>query len=156
MLPNITYSPVRNEKLRSGPSSNDGNDSDVLLLDEDTRRYIQRSRMRRYWPWIAHAISILVCLGLLWQAGRVYNKSRTRCIDKFNAYCKFYLPRCERKTDNLPAPVNEAIDHDYVPVKFKGSLWYQSPFKGPPTPEVEHNWYTILQCKLSLPSSHYQ
>lgn len=30
---------------------------------------------------------------------------------------------------------------------FKGSLWYDSPYKGPPTPEVNKAWADLMECK---------
>lgn len=48
---------------------------------------------------------------------------------------------------SLAAPVLDAIDTDYHEERFKYSLWYESPFKGPPTPEVNQAWHEIMQCK---------
>ena len=45
------------------------------------------------------------------------------------------------------APVNDAVAPcPYEHKQFNGSLWYQSPFKGPPTPEVEKAWYDVMNC----------
>ncbi|KAL8701607.1 MAG: hypothetical protein Q9201_004815 [Fulgogasparrea decipioides] len=46
------------------------------------------------------------------------------------------------------APVLEGLDPEYKDIQFKYSLWYQSPFKGPPTPEVESAWYDIMKYGL--------
>lgn len=43
-----------------------------------------------------------------------------------------------------------AIDNDYQDVFWNGSLWYNSPYKGPPTPEVNAAWHDLMQC---LPST---
>lgn len=46
------------------------------------------------------------------------------------------------------APILDAIDEDdFQDVKFKYSLWYKSPFKGPPTPQVDEAWHSIMKCK---------
>lgn len=59
------------------------------------------------------------------------------------------------KAEGLQAPVLEAIDVDFREERFKYSLWYQSPFKGPPTPQVEQAWHSIMKCKNSSPSIVY-
>lgn len=54
------------------------------------------------------------------------------------------------------APINEAIKEKYVDVRFNGSLWFDSPYKGPPTPEVEQAWQDLMACKqlqLQLPKT---
>lgn len=44
------------------------------------------------------------------------------------------------------APANEAlINEPYITTQWNGSLWYDSGFKGPPTPEVEENWQKIMR-----------
>lgn len=61
-------------------------------------------------------------------------------------------PRLKTRPYLLIAPLLEAIDDEYRDVRFKYSLWYQSPFKGPPTPQVEEAWHSIMQCNApSLP-----
>ncbi|CAO1598248.1 hypothetical protein XANCAGTX0491_002018 [Xanthoria calcicola] len=54
---------------------------------------------------------------------------RSTCLRRFNTY----------------SPVLEGIDTDFQEIRFKYSLWYRSPFKGPPTPEVEAAWQEIMQ-----------
>ncbi|MCJ1268850.1 hypothetical protein MMC22_008738 [Lobaria immixta] len=44
-----------------------------------------------------------------------------------------------------PAPLLEAVDEDYQKVRFKYSLWYKSPYKGPPTPQVHQAWQELMQ-----------
>lgn len=44
----------------------------------------------------------------------------------------------------------DAIDEDYQDVSWNGSLWYPSPYKGPPTPEVNLAWHDLMQCKRCL------
>ena len=44
------------------------------------------------------------------------------------------------------APVNEAVaGRASVTTRFNGSLWYDSPFKGPPTAQVEEAWHSAMQ-----------
>lgn len=38
-----------------------------------------------------------------------------------------------------------ALDHEPVDVFWNGSLWHESPFKGPPTPEVEKAWHDVME-----------
>ena len=53
------------------------------------------------------------------------------------------------RTGHAPtAPVNDAVaPYPFVHQQFNGSLWYESPFKGPPTPDVEKAWYDIMKCR---------
>lgn len=43
----------------------------------------------------------------------------------------------------------DAINEDYQDVFWNGSLWYESAFKGPPTPEVEKAWHGLMQCTFA-------
>lgn len=55
------------------------------------------------------------------------------------------------------APMLDAIDNDYQDVFWNGSLWYQSPYKGPPTPEVNQAWHDLMECTsptLPIPFPH--
>lgn len=46
----------------------------------------------------------------------------------------------------LAAPVNAPLARrPYLTTRFNGSLWYESPFKGPPTPSVEEAWRSVMQ-----------
>ena len=47
------------------------------------------------------------------------------------------------------APLLGAIKDDFQTTRLNYSLWYQSPFKGPPTPQVENAWHSLMQCKSS-------
>ena len=49
------------------------------------------------------------------------------------------------------APIIEAggLDAPLVDNQFIGSPFYRSPFKGPPTPQVEEAWQSTMQCKLT-------
>jgi hypothetical protein len=50
------------------------------------------------------------------------------------------------RTDSTSAPVNAAVvQHGHVTTRYNGSLWYDSPFKGPPTPAIEEAWHSIMQ-----------
>ena len=49
-------------------------------------------------------------------------------------------------THNAVAPVLDGVDSEFQDIRFKYSLWYQSPFKGPPSPQVEEAWQGIMKC----------
>lgn len=52
------------------------------------------------------------------------------------------------------ASVLEGLDGAYQDVRFTYSLWYQSPYKGPPIPRVEEAWHDIIKCDpMNLPRS---
>lgn len=45
----------------------------------------------------------------------------------------------------------------YIITRFNGSLWYDSPFKGPPTPAVEEAWHAIMQYgTIAVTASDYE
>jgi hypothetical protein len=104
-----------------------------------------------------HGISAIVCLGLLLHTVTISKICRRNCIDKFNAYCEFDVesPRPDTVADSVTAPVLEVISQDYQDVRFNYSLWYPSPYKGPPTPEVDQAWHRIMQCKFAISNSEF-
>ena len=140
-----------NEKKSTDESSNTDHDAESLLLADYNHKQKHPSRLKSYLPWIAHALSIVSCLGILSHAISIHNKSRRSCIKRFNAYCMLplLLPNDQAKT--LPAPLLDTIDHDWQDVRFEYSLWYKSPFKGPPNPKVHEAWHDIMKCKPSSP-----
>lgn len=90
----------------------------------------KRRHLTRYGYWILYFGSIVAISGLLHGIQQSLRKNGCECWDRFNAY----------------SPVNDAVaPYPYVHREFNGSLWYQSPFKGPPTPEVEKAWYDIMK-----------
>lgn len=51
--------------------------------------------------------------------------------------------------------MNDAVKpHPYIHKVFNGSLWHQSPWKGPPTDEVEKAWYEIMKCEHNCRVNH--
>ncbi len=130
---------------------NTDHDTESLLLADYNQKQKCSSRLNCYLPWIAHALSIISCLGILSHAVNVHNKSRRSCIEKFNAYCIFPLILSYDQAKILPAPLLDTIDHDWQDVRFEYSLWYKSPFKGPPNPKVHEAWHDIMKCKPSSP-----
>ena len=136
--------------------SNESKDSDMesFLLLEKHQQKIQPRCLIGSLSRFTHGISLLVCLGLLINTVVVSKTCRKSCLERFNAYCEvlaWYL-RLDISADLLPAPVLEAINEEYQDIRFKYSLWYQSPYKGPPTPEVHQAWNNIMQCKHYTPS----
>ncbi|KAI9877631.1 MAG: hypothetical protein M1830_003246 [Pleopsidium flavum] len=129
MANETVYSPVADEKLSSDEDFNNDHDAESLLLPENDQRQRPGGFIKCRLPWIAHGMSILMCLSLLFYTNTIYNKSRRSCIEKFNAY----------------SPLLDGIDEDYQDVRFKYSLWHKSPTKGPPTPQVEDAWHSIMQ-----------
>ncbi|TWU70644.1 hypothetical protein ED733_000747 [Metarhizium rileyi] len=81
-------------------------------------------------PWIlfhgAIAATYIVLIPYILPVS--YTLRRQSCVTKFNYY----------------SPINEAIQEDYSYVRFNGSLWYDSPYKGPPTPKVEQAWQDLM------------
>lgn len=137
-----------------------GDESATPLLDEGGLFFDKkRGRLRRYWSWIAYFASVMAMSGLLVGIQQSMQHNRRECWDMFNYYCKHVIilrPR-DQRTERListparrvsTAPVNNAVaPYPYVHRQFNGSLWYQSPFKGPPTPDVEKAWYEIMKCR---------
>ncbi|KAN0076206.1 protein of unknown function (DUF3328) domain containing protein [Elaphomyces granulatus] len=83
---------------------------------------------RRHLAWIVHGASILACVGILSYTIFVLNRLPESCIEKLNAY----------------SPILPGVSEDYEDVIFKGSLWYKSPYKGPPTPKVNQAWHDLM------------
>ncbi|KAI2619634.1 hypothetical protein GGR54DRAFT_647786 [Hypoxylon sp. NC1633] len=113
------------------PAEKQSTESEIPLLNEDVLlRREKQGNVRRWLHWVFHGISFAVIVGLLISLYFVSETSRIKSWNMFNYY----------------SPVNEAVaPHPYVHKVFNGSLWYQSPWKGPPTDEVEKAWYSIMQ-----------
>lgn len=56
------------------------------------------------------------------------------------------------------APVNAALSRrPFVTTRFNGSLWHESPFKGPPTPAVEAAWHSAMRYgMISVTAADYE
>ncbi|KAH7324165.1 hypothetical protein B0I35DRAFT_423649 [Stachybotrys elegans] len=102
-------------------------ENEQLLGSESSRSYPATSRLRQWLPWMLHVFLIFsytTAFFLLLSATRETGS----CIERLNAY----------------SPINDGISEQYEDYWFKGSLWYDSPYKGPPTPEVEEAWKSLM------------
>ncbi|CAD6442281.1 17df0216-ab5f-4fdf-9299-d5be12ebca94 [Sclerotinia trifoliorum] len=118
-------------------SENDSVFSPKRSLLEEDGIYSKPTALRPSWKhWMFHTINITMWFYL---AVTTAPRSPRSCLEKFNAY----------------SPILEAIDDDaFQEVKFKYSLWYNSPFKGPPTPEVQEAWHDIMKYgEIGVPAS---
>jgi hypothetical protein len=97
------------------------------LLNEESQK--QQRRKRSIVPWVIHAFFFALYVVILPIVASRYPWKQQRCVDKLNSY----------------SPINEGIKEEYVDYWFKGSLWYDSPYKGPPTPAVNKAWKDVLK-----------
>ncbi|OTB09043.1 hypothetical protein M426DRAFT_316337 [Hypoxylon sp. CI-4A] len=119
-----------NSDYSSLPAKESIDSKEALLGDDEPPRIERHSTPHKWLHWIFHGISFATILGLSIGLYFTAQTSRTKCWDMFNYY----------------SPVNEAIaPHPYVEKVFNGSLWYQSPWKGPPNDEIEKAWYNIMK-----------
>jgi hypothetical protein len=99
--------------------------------------------------WVIHLVNLVAIITLLIIALRKIDPSQNlkRCWNMHHYYC-MNLSICilfVLKLRGYLAPINEAVNtHAFVETRFNGSLWHNSPFKGPPTPEVEEAWHSIM------------
>ena len=86
-----TYSRVsENQELASNEGSDNSQDRDSLFAFEEKCRSPPRSfSLRRRLPWIAHGVAFLIWLGFFVYTMAVSHREGRKCIEKFNAYCKF-------------------------------------------------------------------
>ncbi|KID73865.1 hypothetical protein MAJ_11513, partial [Metarhizium majus ARSEF 297] len=101
------------------------------LLDQRLRKLAEsRHHWRHLAPWLLFHGAIVATYILLipYILPASYIQRRQSCVSKFNYY----------------SPINEAIREEYLDVRFNGSLWYESPYKGPPTAEVEQAWQDLM------------
>ncbi|KAF2797572.1 hypothetical protein K505DRAFT_358272 [Melanomma pulvis-pyrius CBS 109.77] len=102
----------------------------------------QRKTVRLHWIVHVGSLATIISLAIL----LIYSNDRasvaTACWDSHNYY----------------SPVNAALEtHPYVTIRFNGSLWYESPFKGPPSPVVEEAWHDIMQYgMIAVSASDYE
>ncbi|KAF2447374.1 hypothetical protein P171DRAFT_223861 [Karstenula rhodostoma CBS 690.94] len=96
-----------------------------------------RLARQRWYHWSAHlasSIALLILFILHFDPHRLADT----CWDLHNYY----------------SPVNVAVaQHPHVTTRYNGSLWHDSPFKGPPTPAVEDAWHSIMQYGMIAASA---
>jgi len=85
---------------------------------------------RIWWPWVAHGIFFtlytVVFLGLILHTyDRQTEATKKLCLLQHSTY----------------SPVHDIVE--YSSVRFNGSLNFPSPYRGPPTPEVDVAWDRI-------------
>ncbi|CAH0050947.1 unnamed protein product [Clonostachys solani] len=110
------------------PNVEDGEQSQ-LLNEESFKPPRKESLWRRFRSWFIHGAFMALYLILLPSAMSLWPWHRQNCVSQFNSY----------------SPINDGIKEEYVDNWFKGSLWYQSPYKGPPTPEVNRAWKDLMK-----------
>ncbi|KAI0110196.1 hypothetical protein F4814DRAFT_441545 [Daldinia grandis] len=136
----FAYRPLSGSSLDS-PSAPPADDKEEEYVE--CKHCTARNQARRN-HWIAHATSSIVIISLLILLIRSYDGAliAARCWDMHNYY----------------SPVNEALNtQPYITVRLNGSLWYESPFKGPPTPAVEESWHSIMQYgMIAVSASDYE
>ncbi|KAI1110548.1 hypothetical protein F5Y14DRAFT_443875 [Nemania sp. NC0429] len=102
------------------------------------------SKWRAKAHWIAHIFSSIMLVSLLIIVVRLDNSTveMARCWNMRNYY----------------SPVNAALaTRPSIITRFNGSLWYDSPFKGPPNPVVEEAWHSIMQYGvISVSGTDYE
>ena len=102
--------------------------------------------------WYSNGVTLLLCLILFLYINTHSQSASQNCVRKLSAYCESYIEPASLPLTGIIAPLLEAIDEqDFHDVRFKYSLWYQSPYKGPPTPEVNDAWHELMQCKPHNP-----
>ncbi|KAI0905021.1 hypothetical protein F4823DRAFT_567161 [Ustulina deusta] len=104
----------------------------------------QRNKWRTRLQWASHIVILTLMLGFLAILILYHGETRgmERCWNMHNYY----------------SPVSAALaTTPYVTTRFNGSLWYDSPFKGPPTPAVEEAWHSIMQYgMIAVSRSDYE
>lgn len=143
-------SSTEKEKLLDEESSSvEGSDTTSSFSSHDNKSHRRFGRLKSFMPWFGHGLSLMTCLTLLLYTLQIRSKMPKSCLTKFNSYCKISsIELLEEIYSKKTAPVLEAVDEDdFQDTEFIYSLWYQSPFKGPPTPAVHEAWMSIMRCK---------
>ncbi|GAB1316879.1 Cyclochlorotine biosynthesis protein O [Madurella fahalii] len=124
MIPSFVYRPLSGHPSEPFPTS---------LVEGEEEDYARRKHKICRWHWMVHAgsaVAVISLLVLLMLSLHDMPRTAARCWDMYNYY----------------SPVNDALARrPYVTTRFNGSLWYSSPFKGPPTPAVEDAWHAVMQ-----------
>ncbi|KAF2962758.1 hypothetical protein GQX73_g10816 [Xylaria multiplex] len=104
----------------------------------------KRNNLRTGLRCIACLATLIFLSGLLNILMMYRNESRVmeRCWNMHNYY----------------SPVGSALANEpYITTRFNGSLWHDTPFKGPPTPAVEEAWHSIMQYgMIAVSGSDYE
>lgn len=61
-------------------------------------------------------------------------------------------PNSSFLTSNIKSGSTSQKEPEYNIQRFKGSLYFQSPYKGPPTNTVEEAWSALWKSELSSPT----
>lgn len=81
---------------------------------------------------------LMFVLGLRWQLN-----ANQHCLELQSFYCRhsgtIYSEDLKVTLETL-APVLKQIDNRYRLVQFNGSLNWPSPYRGPPSPEIDAEW----------------
>lgn len=115
--------------------------------------FMEGERRSRRWHWVAHcgsAVAIITLLVLVMHPLRDGLDIASRCWDMSNYYCEKLPSRSQgfrnSRESYTTAPANAALaSRPYVTMRFNGSLWFDSPFKGPPTPASEEAWNSVMR-----------
>ncbi|KJZ71241.1 hypothetical protein HIM_09384 [Hirsutella minnesotensis 3608] len=147
MTSKFDYQPIPVHRTRQSSESGEEVDSP---LDESS------PHKTNHLHWIIHGVSVVAIVSLLlWIFFSRPNGpgEAARCWEKYNYYCKFTPLRVRE-----PPPVNAALDRkEFVTTRFNGSLWYESPFKGPPSPAVEEAWHSVMKYgMISVTAQDYE
>ncbi|OAQ69822.1 hypothetical protein VFPPC_02398 [Pochonia chlamydosporia 170] len=116
---------------RKSKEVGDDNEASHHLLDPESRAIVPSSQYKRsksLWLLFHVAIAGIYLILIPYVLSALSKSGQNGCVAKFNYY----------------SPINEAINEEYVDVRFNGSLWHDSPYKGPPTPAVEQAWQDLM------------
>lgn len=145
---------IKEDKLHPDYISSSDSDSDPLLSSTEAQTYYLPRHPWWFLPWALHGLSIVTCVALLVYTKSLYNVFHKSCLERNHAWCQYtclsFSFTC--KSYSKAAPMLGAIDGDYQDVFWNGSLWYHSPYKGPPTPEVNKAWHDLMQCIVPFSS----
>ncbi|CRG88717.1 hypothetical protein PISL3812_05751 [Talaromyces islandicus] len=110
--------------------------AEALLSDEGGAKAPTKPSVRwkpGHWHWVFHSVSALII---------VYFISVVIGLDPDKKLT--YLECWERS--HTYSPINDVLSTtDYIYDRFNGSLWHPSPFKGPPTIQVEAAWQSAME-----------
>lgn len=141
------YSYIGHEKIF--PEDSDCGDGDADSQYSFTRSRPRRGQLNQWLHWLAHIASTVSLIGLLYHTTTMEDTNPRKCLKMFNAYCMSLTIQATHTRLTSTAPVLDGVDTQFQEIRFKYSLWYQSPFKGPPTTKVEESWHDIMRCKYS-------